>query len=405
MAEQVLSVEQIKTVLLEYHRKKGYKIFKSFPLVSDDPTVMFTNSTITPFKKWFTDSSIKPQNYALVQNCLRVGGADELNLVGFNPYYHTFFEMFGSGTFAVSHEEAIYYLLEIVDYLNFEKSRVYFTIPEEEEREFYKALRGNGIEQSHIFTLGDNDLFWQEWKFGKLGPVGRGLTVIYSQTDIVRSVREMTEKPEQFVELLNLIHIYGQETEDGAIISVAQPGFDLGVGIERLAAALQGCNNYQIDSIGPLAEIVHGFLVNQGMGFDESIIRVCTDHLRAICILISEGLSPSNKEHGYVLRKLIRKFLEFVWIALGRIIQVETVVESFAERFNHCGIQAKVSPLIVTTSVIEESLAFRRAISRGRNIVRRRSDIPSKILRDTYGISRELIYLLEKEETHENDKC
>ena len=394
MIKQVFAAEQTKSVLLKYHQKKGYEIFKSFPLMLGDSTVMFTNSTITPFKKWFISPSVKPRNYALIQSCLRVGGASELVLVGFNPYYHTFFEMFGSGTFAISHIEAVQYLLELIDIFSLGRDRVYFTIPKEEP-EFSKALKDNGIEQSHVFALSDNELFWQEWKFGKLGPVGRGLTVVYARTNIAQSVREMAEKPDEFVELLNLIHIYGQETNNGAIISATHPGFDLGVGIERLTAVLQGCNNYQIDTIRPLVEIVHDFLMSQGIKPDESETRACTDHLRAICMLISEGLSPSNKGQGYVLRKLIRRFLEFVWMAIGKIISVEVMAGSFADKFNQSSILGNIPSPMVADVIMKESDTFKQAIIRGRSIVRQRPKISPEVLRDTYGISEGLIHLVE----------
>lgn len=151
------TVQEIKTILIEFHKSKGYRLFDSFPLISADPTVMFVNATITPFKSWFTDDSIQPDNYALIQGCLRMGGASELNVVGRNPYYFTFFEMFGSGTFHTTHEKVVSYLLEILAVFGIEKKYLYFTIPVSED--FLEALKRNGIKGTRIFKLSKNGYF------------------------------------------------------------------------------------------------------------------------------------------------------------------------------------------------------------------------------------------------------
>src|SRR3989344_8125754 len=139
------TVQEIKTTLLEFHKDRGYRLFESFPLVSADPTVMFINATITPFKSWFADDSAHSDNYALIQGCLRMGGASELNVVGINPYYLTFFEMFGSGTFHTTHDKAVSYLLELLAVFGIEKKHLYFTIPA--SKEFHAALKRSGIDK------------------------------------------------------------------------------------------------------------------------------------------------------------------------------------------------------------------------------------------------------------------
>jgi len=390
MKRMLKSVQEIKLAFLQYHKKRGYRIFGSFPLVLDDPTVMFVNATITPFKHWFTDPAENPENYALIQRCFRMGGASELDSVGIDPYYHTFFEMFGSGIFNINHTEAIQYLLDLLITLNLDKERLYFTIPN--DRKFKKGLEINGISKSRIFILETNGVFWQEWKFGKFGPVGKGLTVIYSHSDKeINSVNQMTTNPDRFIELLNLIYIYGQEAQDGKIVPVANSGFDLGGGIERFAATIQECNNYQIDSIKPFVKIITELFENQDYDLDEATARILTDHLRAICILIDEGLNPSNKKHGYVLKKLIRRSLELVWISANQIISIEIPTEKFCERL---GLN-----VINTSNIIrEEDEAFRGTIQRAEHILKKQPNIHPDVLWDTYGLSPKLARVLRKKE-------
>jgi alanyl-tRNA synthetase len=200
-------VQEIKSVLIEFHKNKGYKIFDSVTLISADPTVMFMNATITPFKSWFANGSIRPDNYALVQGCLRMGGASELDVVGTNPFYFTLFEMFVSGTFRVTHQKAVSYLLEFLAEFGVGKQNLYFTIPTQQE--FREALKLSGIEEKRIFQLSKNDYFWQEWKFDVPGPVGRGLTVIFSHSsEKVKSVEQLPNDQDCYIELLNLIYIH-----------------------------------------------------------------------------------------------------------------------------------------------------------------------------------------------------
>jgi len=396
---EILSTKWIKSALLDFHRKREHKIFNSFPLISQDPTVMFINATITPFKHCFV-SGEKPENYALIQRCFRIGGASELEMVGVNPYYHTFFEMFGSGAFLIDYDEAVRYLLDLLNLLTLEKGKTYFAVPD--EKRFKNSLIANGVEPSKIFTLKEKDIFWQEWRFGKLGPVGKGLTVIYSRSQRkINSLKQIVKGSDEFVELANLIHVYGQETEDGSIIPAKNPGFEFAVGIERLAAVLQGCNNYQIDAILPLTQLIAQFFQNKGYSPDKAIVRTLTDHLRAICILTNEGLKPSNKMHGYALRKLIRRILENYWLTVNRISPIEPLVEQFCYQFNRCS-EERISSKKVVTLVKEEAENFLTAIERGKKILKRNPSISSAILLDTYGLPQSLIPIIRKGEENEH---
>jgi len=393
------TVKQIKSMLLSFHRKRGYEIFNSFPLISQDPTVMFINATITPFKHCFV-SDRNPKDYAFIQRCFRMGGASELKLVGTNPYYHTFFEMFGSGAFSIGYEKAVSYLLDLLGFLALEEEKIYFAVPE--GREFKNSLMVNGINSSKIFSLKGEDIFWQEWRFGRLGPVGKGLTVVYSRSpQKINSLRQITKGSDEFVELANLIYVYGKETTDGSIVPAKNSGFEFAVGIERLAAVLQNCNNYQIDTISPLIQLIADFFRERGYSADEAIIRLLADHLRTTCILIDEGLSPSNKMHGYALRKLIRRILENCWLVFNRISPIEPLIEQFCCQFNKCS-GDEITPEKAIAFIAEETKAFMKAVERGRKILNKNPSISPTVLLDTYGLPKSLIPIIGKGEENEH---
>lgn len=392
-----ISVKDMKSILLQYHKEKGYQLPDSFPIVSSDHTVMFVNATITPFKHFYSsDLEIQRYNYALVQRCFRLGGASELDLVGTNPYYHTFFEMFGSGTFGINHYEAIEYLLKLLAILRIEQQRLYYTVPS--KGNFRSALIANGISENHIFVLENNEIFWQKWKFGKLGPIGYGLTAIYSRSlETVNSVEQMTFDIDCYVPFLCLIYIAWREISDNKFIPITNPGFDLGIGIERLAAVLQKCNTYQIDSINPLVEVVTHYLSSTTSRINEKITRIIADHLRAICVLIDEGVLPSNKKHGYALRKLIRRYLELVWNSADQVVSTEILIERFCDQLEYCSGQ-RIPRSIIIKVVKKENLALCAVIQKARRILEKQPDICPDVLWDTYGLSPKLATIIKRKE-------
>ncbi len=392
---EMASVKLIKSTLLDFHQKRGYEIFNSFPLASRDPTVMFVNATITPFKRYFIDSE-QPKNYALIQRCFRMGGASELELVGVNPYYHTFFEMFGSGVFFIDCEKAVKYLLDILSFLTLEKDKTYFATPS--KTDFRNHLVANGVESSMVFDLKDNNIFWQEWRFGNPGPVGSGLTIIYSRSpQKINSLEGIVKDSDEFIELANLIHVYGLKIADGSVIPLESPGFEFAVGIERLAAVLQNCNSYQIDNIGPLVELVAFFLKKECSRPDEAVIRLLADHLRSICILTDEDIKPSNKRHGYVFRRMIRKTLERYWVAIEQISPVEPLAKQFCCEFNRLN-EENIPPGKVMGVITAETEIFLAAIERARRALKKDPAISPAVLLDTYGLPETLITILKKGE-------
>lgn len=387
---------EIVSAFLGYHQKRGYKIFKSFPLVSEDPTVMFVNATVTPFKRWYAEQSGPEGNFALVQKCFRLGDTSGLSLIETNPYYFTFFQMCGSGIFGIKHAEAVGYLLDVLlCVIGLKKEKLLFVAPD--DTEFLPALKTNDIDEKNIFVIRENGFFWQEWRFGKLGLVGNGLTVVHSRSEQKASLQSMESDHDCYVDLLNLIYIYGQEAEDGRVIPIPHPGFDFGMGLERIASVMQGCDGYNIDSVKPLVDVVSQFASDRGLEMEIGTLRLLTNHLRSICLLSDEGVIPSNKKHGYTLRKLVRHLLELIWSKARITMPIDELVVSFAGQLGKCGLILRCPTSSICTVIAEEAEALQRVIASAKNLLKHRPGISAEFLRDTHGLPPALLPLLKGE--------
>lgn len=380
-------IQKIKESLLAYHRAQGFTLYESFPLIIGDPTVMFTNATITPFKHFFGDHNVIAHNYALVQQCLRVGGgAGELETARVDPNHSSLFEMFGSGLFDCSYHTAVEYFLDMLVYVGLPKANLRFTVPE--TTMFATTLVECGVDESSIFTIKENSEFWQEWCFGTNGLIGKGITAIYANNAMqVISLDEMANAPQSFVEIGNLIHVY-KKAAGRRIVYTPRGNFDVGMGVERLALILQGKTLYKLAPFCELMKVIAKHIKILGCDdLDSGTLRIMTDYLRSINILIQEGLRPGNKRQAFVLRKLIRLLLEVVWLSIGRIVSLVDIIHSFAK------IDIPDSAILITKVVCEEERVFRRALERGKRINAKNPSLNSKILKETYGIRESLLSL------------
>lgn len=378
---------EIKNALLEYHRKRGFTLYDSFPLVSSDPSVLFTNATITPFKKFF-DGTETPHNYALVQRCLRVGGgAGELETAGTNPNYSSFFEMFGSGLFDRGYQEAVEYFIGMLTSTGLLMKNLRFVVPVSEY--FSKALLAQGVAASSIFPITKNGEFWHEWRFGKNGLIGSGITAIFAHMGkVAKSVDEMATDHVSFVEIGNLIHIHGKD-DNGKIIPIQHDGFEVGMGVARLAIILEGKTLYELSPFSESLNVVESqMFALTGKRLNQGTLRIMADYLRVIDALVLEGLRPGNKQHAFVLRKIIRSMLEVVWITTGKFVSSTDLVMAFSNSD-----MPSIAPLVMDV-VSEEERVFRKILEQGRKILAKNPMLDPEKLRDTYGIRQSLIPLI-----------
>lgn len=384
---KVEATAHVNRILLDFHRARQFKIYESFPLISNDPSLIFTNATITPFKNLFLDND-KPHNYALVQQCLRVGGgAGDPSLALNSPNYSSIFEMFGSGLFGGSHKEAVGYFIGMLTHVGIPFDSLHFTTPANSP--FLEGLQEFGVKTRQIYPIKENGDFWHTWKFGKNGLLGSGITVIYVPPEsYVDSVEDLARTPDVNIEIGNLIHIYGKEN-DGQIETIRNEGFEVGIGSARLAIILERKSLWELPSFFEIYDAVGDSLVRfLGKQVNVGLIRLITDHLRTISILVLNGVRSGNKREEFVLRKMIRTYCELVWLEAGQIKSSTSIVRDFIEAF----IPLETSKVVEVIDT--EEAQFRKVLGKGADMIRKNSKLDSAHLMSTYGIRPQLVPLL-----------
>jgi alanyl-tRNA synthetase len=306
---------EIREAFLDFFSRKNHKIVPSSPLLpKDDPTILFTNAGMNQFKNIFL--GLEKRSYrraASVQKCLRVSGKhNDLDQVGRTSKHHTFFEMLGNFSFGdYFKKEAVAYAWELVtEVFHLPPGRLYATIYEDDEEADRIWRQDIGLPAERIFRFGKKDNFWA---MGDTGPCGPCSEIHYDAVPDLEEGRpyDLIEKgSDRFVELWNLVFMQFFQDEKGTLHPLPSPSIDTGMGLERVAAALQKKrSNFDTDLFRPLIARVCD-LSQREYPADEAgdvSVRIIADHIRAITFLIGDGVMPSNEGRGYVLRRLIRR--------------------------------------------------------------------------------------------------
>lgn len=308
---------QIRQQFLDFFAQRGHRIVRSSSLVpANDPTLLFTNAGMNQFKDIFTGLEKRDYSRATTsQKCVRAGGKhNDLENVGYTRRHHTFFEMLGNFSFGDYFKaEAIDYAWELVtkDY-GMAKDRLYVTVFREDDEAEELWQKVAGVPKERIFRLDEKDNFWQ---MGDTGPCGPCSEIHYDLgPDAAAPGREHELFPEdgggRFVEIWNLVFMQFERSADGKMTKLPKPSIDTGMGLERVAAILQGkLTNYECDLLFPIVQ--HGGeLFGRTVGEDARVdtsLRIAADHARATAFLINDGILPANEGRGYVLRKIMRR--------------------------------------------------------------------------------------------------
>ncbi len=302
----------IRQRFLDFFHARGHRIVRSSPLLpANDPTLLFTNAGMNQFKEVF--QGLEKREYtraASSQKCVRAGGKhNDLENVGYTRRHHTFFEMLGNFSFGDYFKaDAIAFAWELItkDY-GLPKDKLYVTVFREDDEAERLWQEVAGVPKDRIFRLGEKDNFWQ---MGDTGPCGPCSEIFY---DFGPEAGEgaFPENPgERFVEIWNLVFMQYNRDASGAMTPLPRPSIDTGMGLERIAAVLQGkLSNYDTDLIRPIVERA-GDLCGVAYGADprgDTALRINADHARATAFLIHDGILPSNEGRGYVLRKIMRR--------------------------------------------------------------------------------------------------
>jgi alanyl-tRNA synthetase len=306
---------EIRKTFLEFFRSKGHTVVPSSSLIpGDDPTLLFTNAGMVQFKSVFLGQDRRHYTRAATsQKCMRAGGKhNDLENVGHTARHHTFFEMLGNFSFGdYFKRDAIIYAWELLTaHFNLPKERLWATVYEDDDEAAALWTELTDIPAARVVRLGAKDNFWQ---MGDTGPCGPCSEIIIDQGPEVGCGRPDCTvgcECDRYLEIWNLVFMQFDRDKAGNLNPLPKPSIDTGMGLERLAAVLQGKhNNFDSDLFVPIIRDICRFS-NKDYGKDrvtDTAIRVIADHIRAITFLLSEGLTPSNEGRGYVLRRIIRR--------------------------------------------------------------------------------------------------
>jgi len=306
------SLNQIRETFLKYFEKNDHKIVESSNLVpNNDPTLMFANSGMVQFKNVFTGLEKRDYQRATTsQKCVRAGGKhNDLENVGYTPRHHTFFEMLGNFSFGdYFKEKAIYYAWDLITKdFGIDKNKLYVTVFHEDDEAFNFWKKVAGLSEDRIIRISTSDNFWS---MGETGPCGPCSEIFYDHGDHLKGglPGSKDEDGDRFIEIWNLVFMqYEQVTKDKRI-DLPKPSVDTGMGLERIAALLQGTHdNYETDHFKKLIQTTSDIVKKKPDEKSLSSFRVIADHLRASSFLIAEGVLPSNEGRGYVLRRIMRR--------------------------------------------------------------------------------------------------
>jgi len=304
---------EIRRTFQDFFRERGHRLVPSAPLVPQkDPTLLFTNAGMVPFKSYFLGAEKPPSQRAVsVQKCLRVSGKhNDLENVGPSPRHHTFFEMLGNFSFGdYFKEEAIRFAWELVTQVwKIPVEHLAATVYEEDDEAYDLWLKLTDLPSERVHRCGKADNFWAMGETGPCGPCSEIFADIHPDQPKV-SWEEGTESG-RYLEIWNLVFMQYDRDEQGTLNPLPNPSIDTGAGLERVSAVLQGVeSNYDTDLFRPIllaAAELAGITYGKEPEKDTSL-RVIADHLRAVCFLLADGVIPGNEGRGYVLRRILRR--------------------------------------------------------------------------------------------------
>jgi len=364
------SVSDIRRTFLEYFRTNGHEVVASSPLVPrNDPTLMFTNAGMVQFKNVFTGLEKRPYSRAATsQKCVRAGGKhNDLENVGYTARHHTFFEMLGNFSFGdYFKEQAIELAWNLITKeFGLAKDRLLVTVfSEDDEAEGYWR-KITGFSNSRIIRIPTSDNFWA---MGDTGPCGPCSEIFFDHGESIPGgpPGSPDQDGDRFIEIWNLVFMQFEQLTKDERVNLPKPSIDTGMGLERIAAVLQGKhNNYDIDLFRTLIlAIAHETGVDPD-GPQSASHKVIADHLRTTSFLIADGVLPSNEGRGYVLRRIMRRAMRHAHLlgAEQPVIfkLVPTLVHEMGDAYPEL---VRAQPLIAETLKLEEG-RFRKTLGTG----------------------------------------
>jgi alanyl-tRNA synthetase len=398
-------VNDIRANFLGYFAREGHEIVPSSPLVPrNDPTLMFTNAGMVQFKNVFTGLEKRPYSRATTaQKCVRAGGKhNDLDNVGYTARHHTFFEMLGNFSFGdYFKERAIELAWRLVTKeFGVPADRLMVTVYVDDDEAFKLWKKIAGLPDSKIGRIAGSDNFWA---MGDTGPCGPCSEIFYDHGSHIPGGPPGSPDADgdRFVEIWNLVFMQYEQLPGGQRVDLPRPSIDTGMGIERIAAVLQGTHdNYKIDLFGALIEAVADLTGVDPDGEQKASHRVIADHLRASAFLIADGVLPSNEGRGYVLRRIMRRAMRHAELLGSKEPLMWRLVPVLVREMGQAYPELHRAQALITETLKLEEGRFRRTLDRGLAILDeaskslKRGDmfdgVTAFTLYDTYGFPLDL---------------
>ena len=407
-------VSEIRSSFLDYFGSNAHEIVPSSPLVPrNDPTLMFTNAGMVQFKNVFTGQETRAiARAASSQKCVRAGGKhNDLDNVGYTARHHTFFEMLGNFSFGDYFKDRAIELAWnlLTKEFGLDKKRLVITVYHTDDEAYAIWKKISGLPDSKIIRIATADNFWQ---MGDTGPCGPCSEIFYDHGDTIPGGPPGSADAEgdRFIEIWNLVFMQFEQRAPGDRVALPRPSIDTGMGLERIAAVMQGKHdNYDIDLFQNLIQAIRQESVKAGA--KESRIdggaeflrvaqRVIADHLRSTSFLIADGVLPSNEGRGYVLRRIMRRAMRYAH-QIGCVEPLMyTLVPSLVREMGDAYPElVRAQPIITETLKLEET-KFKRTLDNGLKLLGESSsglkkgavfsgDVAFKLY-DTYGFPLDL---------------
>ncbi len=386
------SSADIRQQFLGFFQDKGHEIVKSSSLVpGNDPTLLFTNAGMVQFKDVFLGEDQRSyQRATSSQRCVRAGGKhNDLENVGYTARHHTFFEMLGNFSFGdYFKEDAIKYAwVFLTEVIGLPAEKLWVTVFDEDDEAADIWLNTIGVEPDRLSRIGAKDNFWQ---MGDTGPCGPCTEIFYDHGEDIFGGPPGTpdEDGDRYIEIWNLVFMQYDRSKDGTLNPLPKPSVDTGMGLERLAAIMQGVHsNYEIDIFQNLIKVAAELTNTDDL--ENKSLRVIADHIRSCAFLIVDGVLPSNEGRGYVLRRIIRRAARHAH-KLGQTDPffyrlVEQLVTEMGEAYPEL-VKAQES---VAIALLKEEKRFAETLDNGMKVL---NESLSEMSGDT--ISGELVFKL-----------
>ena len=365
-------VNDIRSNFLGYFAREGHEIVPSSPLVPrNDPTLMFTNAGMVQFKNLFTGLEKRPYVRATTaQKCVRAGGKhNDLDNVGYTARHHTFFEMLGNFSFGDYFKERAIELAWnlITKEFGIPAERLLVTVYIDDDEAFNLWKKIAGLPDSKIGRIAGSDNFWA---MGDTGPCGPCSEIFYDHGPHIWGGPPGSPEADgdRFVEIWNLVFMQYEQLAAGGVgrVDLPRPSIDTGMGLERIAAVLQGTHdNYKIDLFGALIEAIADLTHVDPDGEHKASHRVIADHLRASSFLIADGVLPSNEGRGYVLRRIMRRAMRHAELLGARDPLMWRLVPALVREMGQAYPELHRAEGLITETLKLEEMRFHKTLERG----------------------------------------